>query len=727
MERVSERATPGWYRDAIAAALLAVAAFATFAPALDYQFVNYDDNTYVTGNDLVRKGLSLEGVRWAFTTFAESNWHPLTWLSLQLDASLSRKPDGSPNPFGFHLTSVLIHAANAAILFLALRSLTGAFWPSAVVALLFAVHPLRAESVAWVAERKDVLSVFFGLLALWAYAGYVHRPTAWRYLAVAALFVLSLLSKPMLVTLPCLFLVLDWWPLRRAETAGQWRELVVEKLPLFALTVASSVVTYQAQSHGKALRDLSAFSPAVRVENAALSYVLYLGQTVWPTGLAVYYPHRGANLSLAAVTGAAVLLVALTAGAVLLRRRAPYLLTGWLWYLGTLVPVIGLVQLSDQARADRYSYFPQVGLLLAACWAVADLAAARPRLALASGLIAAGALAVETHRHLPVWHDSVALWEQSVAVTGPSVIGKTNLGTAQSERGNAEQAVECFREVVDLAPKSVDAYANLGVQLSRLGRLDEATEVFHKALSLNEDFAPAHTYLGNILVSKGKLQEAKREHETAIRLDPKLSDAYCNLGSVELSLHNPERAAECFRTAVELRPAFAVAWCGLGDALIQLSRVGESAEPLREAVRLNPRFGPAHALLGRALAARHDDEGAARHFEQATVLLPKSAESWHGLGMARVRLGQTPVAVENLTRAVRLEPKAPYRADLAEALESLAASLARVGRNDDAAAAARRAREEAAAAERTDLVRRIEGQLRDYERARPGTTPRSTP
>jgi tetratricopeptide (TPR) repeat protein len=607
MKPVTKSRTPDVYRDGIAAAVLAVVTFVVFAPALDCEFLNYDDNGYVTANPHVRKGLTADGVRWAFTTFAESNWHPLTWLSLQLDASLWRKPDGGLDPSGFHQTSVLLHSANAALVFLALRSLTGCFWRSAAVALLFAVHPLRLESVAWVAERKDVLSVFFGLLTLWAYAGYGRQPVVWRYLAVAGLFLLSLLSKPMLVTLPFLLLVLDWWPLRRWPGRSA-RVLLLEKLPLFGLVAASSWITFTAQREGGAVKTLERYPVAVRLENAAVSYAEYLGQTVWPVGMAVHYSHPVAGLPPALAAGSAVLLAALTAGAVALRRRAPYLLAGWLWFLGTLVPVIGLVQVSDQARADRYTYFPQIGVLLAACWAAADLARARPRVALAAGAVAAGALAITTRSQLPAWHDSVALWEHSRKVTGPNFVALTELGQSYAERGQSREAAECYRDLLRLYPDSVRAHLDLGSQLARLHEFDQAADEFRAAIALRVDDAPAHTYLGNVLASRGKLKEAKQEHETALRLDPGSGEAYCNLGSVELRLQDPAAAEGCFRRAVQLNPQLAAGWCGLGDALIQLGRFDESVPPLREALRLNPQFEPASALLGRVLKVRLEAE-----------------------------------------------------------------------------------------------------------------------
>jgi hypothetical protein len=342
---------PDW----LIAAALAGVAFAVFAPSISRSFIALDDPYYVFQNPNVRGGLTPRAALWAFTTVDICNWHPLTWLSLQFDVSTWNMANKELDARAFHLTNVLLHAANAALLFLALRRLTVAAGAVAATALLFAVHPLRVESVAWVSERKDVLSTFFGLLALWAWARYAAVPTVAAYVTAALALAMSLMAKPMLVTFPCLLLILDWWPLQRMRGLRDWPRLLLEKAPLFALVVFSAAMTYRAQTGGGATRTLSVFSREVRLENAAVSYVAYLAKTVWPTGLAFYYPHPGASLALSSVVLAVAVLLSLTVAAVALRRRAPYLLTGWLWYLGTLVPVIGLVQVGDQAMANRYT------------------------------------------------------------------------------------------------------------------------------------------------------------------------------------------------------------------------------------------------------------------------------------------------------------------------------------------------------------------------------------
>jgi protein O-mannosyl-transferase len=677
------------YRDWLMAAALACVTGITFIPALRCDFISYDDPDYVTMNQHVTAGLTPSGAAWAFTTFSNSNWHPLTWLSLQMDASLYW-----PSPRGFHLTSVLLHSVNAALLFLALRALTGAFWRSAAVALLFAVHPLRVESVAWVSERKDVLSSLFGLLALWAYAGYARRPSVWRYAPVLVAFVLSLMCKPMLVTLPCLLLVLDWWPLRRAgasngspdesRTVGSphqtprrqqgndvtktprsigtgsvglitaspagrvaiaasgpkrgdaisnwratWFPLVVEKLPLFALVIASAAVTYRAQLQQSAVGSLVTFPLPLRIENAAVSYGFYLWKTVWPTDLAVYYPHpiydkqAGGTIPPLTAAGAMLLLAALTAGAAVARWRAPFLLAGWLWFLGTLVPVIGLVQVGSQAYADRYTYFPQVGILIALCWGVAALVRDRGRLALAACAAAAVALAITSYQQLGFWKDSVALWRHTLAVTFSTTTAETNLGTALEQTGDIAGAAECYRAALAYEPNN----------------------------------ARVHVNMGNALFLQNRLDEAIAQLREAVRLEPNVPEILNNLGRMEAVRGNFAAASALFNRALTLRPDFSLAHVWLGAALLAQGQRGAALQHLNEAVEQDPGSGEAHFVLASALDEQGDFAQAVPHYELAVHLAPKEAMHWFRLATARARQRRTDEAKECLDTAMRLKPE----------------------------------------------------------------------
>jgi tetratricopeptide (TPR) repeat protein len=610
-------------RDWLAALGLAGVAFAVFVRATGYNFVNFDDPAYVKENPLVYQGFTSEGIIWAFQTFRLANWHPLTWLSFQLDATL-----WGPGPFGFHLTNVLLHAANAALVFLALRALTAELWLSAAVALLFAVHPLRMESVAWVAERKDVLSGFFGLLALWAYADYARRPGLKRYAAVFLAFLLSLLSKSMLVTLPFLFLVLDWWPLRRTEN---WRRLALEKLPLIALVLAVSVVTWQAQESRGARKGLEQYPPLARVENAAIGYVTYLSKTVWPSGLAIFYPHPlypgGPGLSHGNAAGASVLLVAMSAGAFALRRRAPYLLTGWLWYLGTLVPVIGLVQVGAQAYADRYTYFPQIGILVALCWAVADIAGRYRRSAVVAAGVAAAALAMVTFQSLPVWTDSVTLWQNARQTTGDNALTLVNLGSALEERGEAAAAEADYRAAIHIEPDYVPARRCFGELLYRQRRYPEAAEQLEEACRLAPGFALVRTRLGSTYYWLDRLDEAEREHEAALEAEPNYAEAYSNLAAVKMKRRDLDGAVAMYRKAIELAQRSADAHCGLGVALLRMNKPEEGIAELDLATRLDAKSAKAWYNLGQALAARGDKQGAAGCLDRARRLDPRMTSS----------------------------------------------------------------------------------------------------
>jgi tetratricopeptide (TPR) repeat protein len=659
--RPNARPWPSTRSDWIAAGLLAAAAFAVFAPSIGYDFVNVDDPAYVSENPHVLSGLNATNVRWAFGTFHTGYWQPATWLSLQLDASLWPTSSGGGRAWGFHLDNVLLHAANAALLFLVLRALAVAPGTSAAVALLFAVHPLRVESVAWVTERKDVLSTLFGLLALGAYAGYAAAPSARRYLPVALALALSLMAKPMLVTLPCLLLVLDWWPLGRWRAHGAW-PLVREKLPLFAVAAAGAAIAYRAQAAGGATRDSDFFPLGMRLENAAVSYVAYLVKTAWPVDLAVFYPHPGPSLSAASVTGAAALLAAVTAAAVALRRRAPYFLAGWLGYVGTLVPVIGLVQVGDHAMADRFSYFPQIGILLALCGGVADLARARGRYAAAAlAMSAALALAVLARWQLTAWRDSVSLWERALAVTGDNPRALMSLGRALDERQRPQDAARCYDEAVRMAPYSVPGHAALGDLLVRLDRPDEAVRHLREACRLDPENPEARARLGEAYARQGKLDLAAAEFAEYLRLLPSSVRGYVALGNVYLRQGDaPEaarRAAECFARAVHAEPDSTAALQGLGLALCRLGRKAEGVAQLRAAVRYEPDSPQAHALLGRALANCGDFDRAGDELAEAARLDPGEAEVWFDLGRVRERQGRTEDAVRCRRRAAELGPR----------------------------------------------------------------------
>jgi tetratricopeptide (TPR) repeat protein len=494
--------------------VLALTTLASYAPVLRNDFLNYDDPEYVTDNAIVKKGLTLDGVRWAFIDSVgyASNWHPLTWLSHMLDCQLFDLRAAT-----HHLTSVVIHAISVVLLFLTLRRMTGADWQSAFVAGVFALHPSHVQSVAWAAERKDVLATAFWMLTMWCYARYAERPTAARYALVAAALVLGLLSKPMLVTLPFALLLLDYWPLRRVPP---FRRAILEKVPLLAMCAGAMALTYLAQSRAGAVLSDTALPLSDRVSNAIVSYVRYLGKFFWPERLAVFYPYE--QWSLPTVGASAALLLAITLAAIAIRRRAPYFVVGWLWFLGTLVPVIGLVQIGRQSMADRYMHVPMIGLAMIIAWGARDLVRERPPTVIlrAVAFILLIASAARTVVEIGYWRDSETLFRRAIAVTGDdNAVAHNNLGTALAMRGDVSGAAVEFRQVLRLAPNDAGAHRNLARALAQMGDVDGAIVELRESLRLNES-AFDQNLVGRMLLSRGRREEAIAYLARAAQLEP---------------------------------------------------------------------------------------------------------------------------------------------------------------------------------------------------------------
>jgi protein O-mannosyl-transferase len=488
----------------VIAVALALCTFLVYSRVCRATFVLYDDELYVFANPKVLSGVTGAGTWWAFTSFYAANWHPLTWLSLQLDAELFGR-----QAWGFHLTNLLLHIANSVLLFLVLQRLTGNQTRSAVVAALFALHPLHVESVAWVAERKDVLSTLFWLLTLAGYAHYVENPSWCRYLLVAAPFALGLLAKPMLVTLPFVLLLLDYWPLRRLSFApATLRRLLLEKSPLFALSAVSCVVTWYAQQSYGAVQSLQGFPLEIRVGNALLSYVVYLRKTVWPVDLAVLYLHPGSALSLWQAAAAGVILLAATALILKGAARFPYLAVGWLWYLGTLIPVIGLVQVGIQGMADRYTYVPLIGVFVAVTWAIADLTAHwhLQRVMIAFTAVILITCAVYAWIQVRYWQDDVTLWQHTLQVTPNSMPAHKNLAEGLRRQGRLGEAMREYQTILAIDPEDSEAHNNLGYLLVMGDDLEGAIVHFRLALRMRPDYAEAKKNLAQALKDLGYSQ-----------------------------------------------------------------------------------------------------------------------------------------------------------------------------------------------------------------------------
>ncbi len=586
-----------------------------FLPALGHDFITYDDPAYVTRNSHVTAGLTWEGIRWAFGSTTASNWHPLTWISHMADCEVF-----GLRPWGHHLTSVLLHALNAALLFVVLRRMTGAPWRSLFVAALFGLHPLHVESVAWIAERKDVLSTAFGLLTLWAYARHAERAAAngrgaWIWQGAAAgFFALSLMCKPMLVTIPGVLLLLDWWPLRRWQTASAAgrRMLLIEKLPFIVLAAVSCAVTLYAQGRGVAVQSVEDFPWVVRLANALIAYGGYLGRCFVPIKLAVFYPFVPGPVPVGQSLLAGLLLAGATVAAVAAARRRPYVVVGWLWFAGTLVPVIGLVQIGGQSMADRYSYVPLIGIFLIVAWLAGDVAAAGPRW---RSMLAVAAVAVVvacaglTIRQLGFWRDGVALFRHALAVTTPdNWVAHANLYLTLAPTDPAASRAE-FREMTRILGDFARRYDRKGLELRREpGRSQEAIKAFRTAVRILPVLPEPHCHLGLALAqTPGGIAEAIDEFQAALQLKPDYAEAHAGLGSAlaQTSGRLLDSIGE-FRTALGLDPNLAEAHAGLGALLATIpGREAEAIEELQAALRLKPDLREARAALARLQAGTH--------------------------------------------------------------------------------------------------------------------------
>jgi tetratricopeptide (TPR) repeat protein len=603
--------------------LLFLAVALVFGQTVRHEFVTLDDNEFVYENPHVSHGLSVEGTLWAITTGHMSTWVPLTWLSLMLDSQLY-----GLSPGGFHLTNALLHAAAAIVLFLVLCRTTGDIWPSALVAAIFAVHPLRTESVAWVAERKDVLSGLFFMLTIAAYVHYVHRPfSPLRYLGVLVVFSLGLMAKAMLVTLPLVTLLLDYWPLARMGLAakgdapvpggGRWRRLplpwrlVVEKLPLLALVAVSCLMTIAVQ--GEALAPNQRFSLGWRLGNALISYVDYLGQFFFPVGLAVVYPRPSGDLPLAKLLVALLVLAGITAAVLVFRRSRPYLFVGWLWYLTMLVPVIGLVQFGVQTVADRFTYLPQIGLCIALAWGAAGACRRWPNRRWLYGIMSAVLLALlmgGAWRQTSFWHDSETLWNHTLACTSRNAVAHNNFGVTLVSLGRVDEAIAQYRQALAIDPDYAEAHHDLAVALANLGRLDEAIGHYQRAVTIQPNFAEAHNNLGNALADRGQVNSAIAHYQKALEVKPDHAKAHYNLARSLTARGQLDLAVAQYRKALELKPDYGKAHHNLAwlQATCPLAAFRNGAEAVVHAERAQQVLGDTPGALD-VLAAAYAEAG----------------------------------------------------------------------------------------------------------------------
>lgn len=651
---------------------LAVLTAAVYGQVLNHDFIQYDDTGYVTENPIVRGGLSWKGFLWAFTTVSMANWHPLTWLSHMLDVELFGLKPGL-----HHLVSVLFHVLNTTLLFLVLRQMTGALWRSALVASLFALHPLHVESVAWVAERKDVISTLFWLLTLWAYTRYTKDPGLPRYWPVLLFFALGLLAKPMLVTLPLVLLLMDYWPLGRlrwqraspaapltssatpekqgkkqkkrlreqtkpplSKDSGKWRvvlPLVYEKIPLFALSAASSMITVYAQQKGGAVAPMALFSLPERVATAITAYVAYLWKMLWPFGLSIFYPLE--VKSPVVVAACASLLLALTFAAVRWAGRRPYFLVGWLWYLLTLLPVIGILKVGDAAMADRYTYVALMGPFVALAWGSFDFSRALriPTAALgATSALLIAALTLMTYIHLGYWRDTVSVFSHALDVNRSNHVAHYSLAVEYIHQKNYEEASSHLKSALQIHPYYAQAYQSLGIVCKHLGKNDEAIENLKKALNVNANLPLAHEWLGKIYLAKGQVDIAVKHYHRAIQDGRDNSVSYAGLGEALTFQNRLDEALRYTLQAIEGQPMNEKLYNNAGFILIRQGKFDEAIPRLQEALRLAPDYVKAHSNLGGALlltgTSRIDE--AIHHLREAVRLEPGNQSARENLNYA---------------------------------------------------------------------------------------------
>jgi tetratricopeptide (TPR) repeat protein len=636
--------------------LLIVSLAAVYGRAVYFDFVDFDDQIHVVNNPMVPGGLTWGGIKWAFTTSHAGYWCPMTWISFMLDWEIFRGRAG-----GFHFTNIVLHIANTLLLFWVLRRYTKALWASFFVAALFGLHPLHVESVAWVTERKDVLSTLFWMLTMMAYLRYVERGTAWRYVIILACFALGLMAKPMVITLPFVLFIMDFWPLKRLwpeEGAGvPIFRLIIEKIPLLILSSASSCATFVAQKIGGSVANSSVFPLGYRVGNALVSYCDYILKMFRPVELAVFYPHPSAGIAIWKIAASAAVLLAITAVVLLLRRRR-YLLTGWLWYLGTLVPVIGLVQVGRQAMADRYTYIPLTGLFIMLVWLAGDITGKwrnRAYLAGLAGSIILGTLGVMAFRQVGYWRDTMSLFTHTAAVTTDNYLAYSSLGTIYAHNGDFERARSNIEKVMKVNVKEIDVLYNVAKCLDMMGRADEAIEYYNRILAITPGETDTYIALAEMESKRGNFERAMAMYREGLRYHPENGDLHGRFGSLLLQTGLVDEAIKELETAVALKADSAI-YANLGMAMSTKGDVDKATKYFNRAIQIDPANAEAHYNLGNTFLAQDLLVKAVGEYEMAIKAKPNYAGAYGNLGVAFAQMGQTDRAIEGFRRAVELDP-----------------------------------------------------------------------
>jgi tetratricopeptide (TPR) repeat protein len=660
---------------------LALVVWAVFGQTIRYGFINYDDDLYVYENPVVTRGLDLGQIAWTFTHSGIDQWYPVTDTSHMLDWQFY-----GPDAGGHHLTNVLLHIATAILLFLTLQKMTRTTWRSAFVAAVFALHPLRVESVAWIAERKDVLSGLFFMLTLLLWLRYLQKqpsvgapgtatgtmavidPRRWSadYYLALAFFALGLLSKGMVVTLPFVLLLLDYWPLNRLSSSGSdapgarfrtWLRLFLEKVPFFLLSAGTCVVTVLSQPH--VVSSVHGFTFLWRLGNAAMAYVDYLGHMLYPVGLALLYTRPEEHLPVWRVAFSLALLSIISVGVFWGRRKHPYLLVGWLWYLGMFMPVIDIMQTGDHARADRYTYLPQIGLIILVTWGVAEFCQAKryPQTVIgaAAGLILLG-LSVGAYIQTTYWKDSISIWTHTLARTPQSYVAHCNLGIALAGQGQWDEAVQHFNQALQINPDDAKSMNNLGKVLTAQGKLDDAVQRFNQALQINPDDVKTLNNLAVALAGEGKRDIAIQDLEQVLKLKPDYADACFNLGNVLAAGGDLDGAVQSYQQALQINPDFPEAHCNLGLALARQRNLDAAVQQYELAIQLKPQYADALADLGGAFAAQGNLDEAAKYYSQVLQLKPNDPAALDNLGVALARQRKFDDAIRYFQRALQINP-----------------------------------------------------------------------
>ena len=680
-----------------------------FGQTIRYDFVNYDDNDYVYANPAITSGLTLHGITHAFSGRHARNWHPLTTLSQMLDCQLWGVRAG-----GHHFTNVVLHTIAVVLLFLVLKQMTGAIWQSAFVAALFAIHPLRVESVAWISERKDVLSAVFFMLTLGAYARYARFPSFGRYLTMSILFALGLMSKPMLVTVPLVLLLLDYWPLQRFGGRSSIKRLALEKIPLLTLSAAAGVATLLLQRSSLAV--VEQLPLVSRIGNGLVSCVIYVKQMIWPVGLAVFYPHPGDQLPVWEIGLAIVLLALVSAGAIALRRKLPYLVTGWFWYLVMLLPVIGLIQVGSQAHADRYTYLPQIGLYLLLAWAITDALASRlqRRILAVTASVAVIALAWCAHVQASYWRNGESLWGHALAVTSGNFMAHDGLGECLGNRGRLDEAIDQFQKALNIAPGYPEIKTNLIIALTRKGRTDEAITHLQALLKEYPNDAQAQYNLGNALRKKGDSQGAIAAYEKTLSIQARYPAAHYNLGIALDQNGQIDEAIAHYQEAVQEQPNYPEAYYLLGNDLLQKARVDDAIAAYEQALKSRPTYPEVENNIGLALLQKGRPSEAIAHWQNALAGQSDSVDSLNNLAWVLATFPES--WIRNRKQALALAERANQLSgdNNPAILRTLAAAYAENGRFTEARVTAERGLQLANAQENLALANIFKGDLARY-------------